>query len=133
MNVPCPFCAALHWMDEKLARTYFGRPQFGLCCYQGKIRLPLLITPHVALNVLYDGNNDLLKSFQQYTREYNAFTIFGTTLDSRLVTGRGPTSFTIHGELRHHTGSLIPQTDREAVYSQLYIFYPEFALDIRSH
>ena len=86
--------------------------------------------------MLYDENDNLSKSFRQYTREYNAanaFTSLGAALDSRLVTGRGPISFTIHGELRHLIGSLIPQTGREAAYSQLYIFDPNSALDIRSH
>ena len=135
MNVSCSFCAALHWMDERLSNSSLSNPLFGLCCTQGKIRLPALITPPLALKDLYDGIDDKSKSFRQFTRDYNsanAFTSLGTALDPRVLTGRGPTSFTIHGELRHRTGSLIPQSGNEAKYCQLYIYDHSSALDIRS-
>ncbi|XP_052171592.1 uncharacterized protein LOC127787570 [Diospyros lotus] len=84
---------------------------------------------------LYDGNNDQSKSFRSYTRVYNAanaFTSLGATLDPRVLNGMGPTSFTIHGELRHRTGSLQPQPGIEASYAQLYIYDPDSALEIRN-
>ena len=99
------------------------------------IRLPLLITPPPPLQELYDGNNDQSKSFRSYTRVYNAanaFTSLGATLDPRVLSGRGPTSFTIHGELRHRTGSLQPRPGQDASYAQLYIYDPDSALEIRS-
>ncbi|KAF5934349.1 hypothetical protein HYC85_030520 [Camellia sinensis] len=99
------------------------------------IRLPLLITPPSPLQALYDGNNDQSKSFRSYTRVYNAtnaFTSLGATLDPRVLSGRGPTSFTIHGELRHRTGSLQPQPGQDASYAQLYIYDSYSALEIRN-
>ena len=31
MDVLCPYCSALHWMDEKLAQSSRKRPLFGTC------------------------------------------------------------------------------------------------------
>ncbi|KAG5549105.1 hypothetical protein RHGRI_014469 [Rhododendron griersonianum] len=136
MNVLCPDCKAWHWMDEKLTRSSKKNPLFGTCCLQGKVRLPLLITPPPPLQALYDGNDDQSKSFRTHTREYNAanaFTSLGATLDTRVLSGRGPTSFTIHGELRHRTGSLLPVPGQHASYAQLYIYDPNSAVEVRTH
>ncbi|XP_028078844.1 uncharacterized protein LOC114280672 [Camellia sinensis] len=135
MDVLCPYCSALHWIDENLTKSSIKRPLFGTCCLEGIIRLPLLITPPPPLQALYDGNNDQSKSFRSYTRVYNAanaFTSLGATLDPRVLIGRGPTSFTIHGEFRHRTGSLQPQPGQDASYAQLYIYDPYSALEIRN-
>ncbi|KAF7150782.1 hypothetical protein RHSIM_Rhsim02G0030300 [Rhododendron simsii] len=136
MDVSCFHCKALHWMSEKLTNSSLIHPLFGTCCLQGKIKLPSLIAPPLALQELYDGNNERSKSFPHHTREYNAtnaFTSLGAKLDTRVLNGRGPLSFTIHGELRHRTGSLLPQPGHEAIYSQLYIYDPESALNARNN
>ena len=52
-------------------------------------------------------------------------------MDDRVLTGRGPTSFTIHGELLHWSGTLLPEEGQEGSYAQLYIYDPDAALDIR--
>ncbi|XP_058217651.1 uncharacterized protein LOC131328777 isoform X1 [Rhododendron vialii] len=135
MDILCSHCQALHWMDEKLARSSKKNPLFGTCCLQGTIKLHLLSTPPPPLKALYDGDDVRSKSFRSNTRDYNAanaFTSLGTTLDPRVLSGRGPTPFTIHGELRHRTGSLLPQAGQIGSYAQLYIYEPNFALDIRS-
>ncbi|KAG5529964.1 hypothetical protein RHGRI_030364 [Rhododendron griersonianum] len=93
------------------------------------------MTPPPPIQALYDGNDDRSKSFRAKTRVYNAanaFTSLGATLDTRVLSGRGPTSFTIHGELRHRTRSLMPLPNQEASYAQLYIYDPNSALDIRN-
>ncbi|XP_057482346.1 uncharacterized protein LOC130769157 isoform X2 [Actinidia eriantha] len=135
MDVSCPNCLALHWMDEKLANSTLICPRFGTCCLQGKIQLPLLKTPPPQLQALYDGNDDQSKSFRKYAREYNAanaFTSLGAKMDPRILAGRGPRSFTIHGELRHRTGALLPQPGHEGTYAQLYIYDPDSALNVRN-
>ncbi|GAB2266873.1 hypothetical protein Dimus_037923 [Dionaea muscipula] len=135
MNIACFYCSALHWMDEQLTRSRVGSPLFGTCCNQGKIRLGALRTPPSQLQVLYDGDDEQSRSFRQHTRMYNAanaFTSLGANLDNRVLGGRGPTSFIIHGELRHRTGSLLPGLGQEATYAQLYIHDPNSALQVRS-
>ncbi|PIA25570.1 hypothetical protein AQUCO_11100024v1 [Aquilegia coerulea] len=52
-------------------------------------------------------------------------------MDKRILKGRGPTSFTIHGQLSHQIGSLLPESDKSPSYSQLYIYDPHIALDCR--
>ncbi|KAG5545928.1 hypothetical protein RHGRI_018180 [Rhododendron griersonianum] len=143
MDILCSHCQALHWLDEKLARSSKKNPLFGTCCLQifgtcclqGTVKLHLLSTPPPPLKALYDGDDVRSKSFRSNTRDYNAanaFTSLGTTLDPRVLSGRGPTPFTIHGELRHRTGSLLPQAGQIGSYAQLYIYDPNSALDIRS-
>ena len=136
MNVKCPHCHALHWMAERLTTSSMIRPLFGKCCLQGQIRLPSLREPPAEIKLLFYVNDDQSMSFRAYTREYNAsnaFTSLGVRMDDRVLPGRGPTSFTIHGELRHRTGSLLPNEGEEldATYAQLYIYDPGAALDIR--
>ncbi|KAI8559660.1 hypothetical protein RHMOL_Rhmol04G0190600 [Rhododendron molle] len=73
---------------------------------------------------------------EKHARGYNAtnaFTSLGATLDPRVLTGSGPTSFTIHGELQHRTGSLLPQHGKDAKYAQLYILDPTSALEVHNH
>ena len=118
-----------------LSNSFIERPRFGSCCLQGKIRLPLLITPPPDIKALYDGNDVQSKSFRSSTRLYNAanaFTSLGVQMDDRVLHGRGPTSFTIHGELRHRTGALEPPHGQDPSYAQLYIHDPDYALNCRS-
>ncbi|XP_058207867.1 uncharacterized protein LOC131320951 [Rhododendron vialii] len=135
MDIECTNCKALHWMDERLTKSSRSRPLFGTCCLQGKVRLHTLRTPLMPIRALYDGDDDRSKSFRKHARGYNAtnaFTSLGATLDPRVPAGSGPTSFTIHGELRHRVGSLLPQHGKDAKYAQLYIFYPTSALEVQN-
>ncbi|XP_026435826.1 uncharacterized protein LOC113333615 [Papaver somniferum] len=136
MDVKCHHCGALHWMAEKLTNSSLINPKFGTCCLQGKVRLPLLREPPIAFRELFDGTNAESVSFRTYIREYNAanpFTSLGCKLDTRALKGRGLRPFSIHGELRHLTGGVLPApgTERREVYSQLYIYDPSFALFVR--
>ncbi|XP_026384034.1 uncharacterized protein LOC113279563 [Papaver somniferum] len=136
MDVKCHHCGALHWMAEKLTNSSLINPKFGTCCLQGKVLLPLLREPPIAFREFFDGTNAESVSFRTYIREYNAanaFTSLGCKLDTRALKGRGPRPFSIHGELRHLTGGVLPApwTERRAVYSQLYIYDPAFALFVR--
>ena len=88
------------------------------------------------IQALYDRNDIRSNSFRRYIREYNAcnaFTSLGAKFDTTVLTGRGPNSFIIHGELRHKIGSLLPQSDQEPSYAQLYIYDPDTALQERHH
>ncbi len=42
MNIQCPSCKALHWVDECLSKSSKANPKFGICCYKGKISLSAL-------------------------------------------------------------------------------------------
>ncbi|MCL7040506.1 hypothetical protein MKW94_015864, partial [Papaver nudicaule] len=68
MDVKCIHCGALHFMEEKLTNSSLKDPRFGLCCLQGKIKLPDLRVPPRELKELYEGTDELAKSFRQYIR-----------------------------------------------------------------
>ncbi|KAF6159405.1 hypothetical protein GIB67_032176 [Kingdonia uniflora] len=101
---------------------------------QGKIRVPNLDQLPNELQELYDGKEPRSRSFRKYIREYNAanaFTSLGVTMDDRVIPGRGPSSFVIHGELHHRIGALLPNQGQEAMYEQLYIYNPGTTLHTR--
>ncbi|KAF6173591.1 hypothetical protein GIB67_022950 [Kingdonia uniflora] len=50
-------------------------------------------------------------------------------LNDRVINGRGPLPFTIHGELRHRIGSVLPDPNEDAKYAQLYIYDSSAALN----
>ena len=134
MEIICPNCRALHWIDERLSISSRSNPLFGKCCLSGNVRLPALLDPPEALKVLYEGNDTLSKSFRRHIQQYNAanaFTSLGCSMDRRILTGRGPYSFVIHGELRHRTGALVPEPGAEPSYAQLYIYDFAEALESR--
>ncbi|KAF6149561.1 hypothetical protein GIB67_003709 [Kingdonia uniflora] len=111
MDIECPSCHALHWLDKKLTNSSRYRPLFRTCCKQGKIRLPILQPLPSAIQVLYDDVSPHAKSFQSHIREYNtanAFTTFGVKLDDQILNGRGPKPISIYGELKHRVGDLLP-------------------------
>ncbi|KAF6141620.1 hypothetical protein GIB67_001172 [Kingdonia uniflora] len=86
----------------------------------GKIRVPNLDQLPNELQELYDGNKPRSRSFRKYIREYNAanvFTSLGVTMADRLILGREPSSFVIHGELYHRIGALLPNQGQEAIAS----------------
>jgi len=59
-------------------------------------------------------------------------TSVGWKLDNNINTGgNGPYVFRLHGELIHQAGSLLPPEAGQPIYSQLYIYDSEQALDIR--
>ncbi|PIA58920.1 hypothetical protein AQUCO_00400047v1 [Aquilegia coerulea] len=99
MDVICPSCSAYHWLDERLTKSTKKKSFFGMCCLQGKIKLPLLTPLPSAIKLLYEGRNSLARSFRKDIRSYNAanaFSSLGVSMDKRILKGRGPTSFTIH-------------------------------------
>ncbi|XP_026416808.1 uncharacterized protein LOC113312262 [Papaver somniferum] len=135
-DVECRHYGALHWMAEKLTSSSLINPKFGMCCLQEKVRVPLVREPPRPLRELFEGNDARSTSFRNYIRECNAanaYTSLVCKLDERILKGRGPRPFAIHGELRHLTGGILPLlgNERHAVYSQLYIYDPAFALFVR--
>ncbi|CAL9237150.1 unnamed protein product, partial [Arabidopsis halleri] len=92
----CPHCGALMWYGERLNKRVITRnPLFGLCCKQGKVKLPRMRDPPKTLSALmYNGDvND----------------------------GRGPYLFKLSGENYHLIGDLMPADDASLAFLQLYI------------
>ena len=133
MNICCPFCNALHWIDERVSSSRVGHPEFQMCCAHGKVKLRPLRVPPPSLYDLFVENTPAAKEFRRNIVQYNsalAFTSLGVDVD-RSVIGHGPPVFRIHGELRHFSGSLLPEEPDPPSYSQLYIVDPHEAYQRR--
>lgn len=133
MNVQCPYCKALHWSDECVTSSRVGHPEFQTCCAHGKVKLSPLRLPPAPLYELFVGDTHEAKDFRANIVQYNAafaFTSLGVNIDRSLL-GHGPPVFRIHGELRHLSGSLLPEDSASPCYSQLYIFDPHQAYQYR--
>ncbi|KAF6147453.1 hypothetical protein GIB67_022113 [Kingdonia uniflora] len=50
-------------------------------------------------------------------------------MDNRVINGRGPSPFSIHGELRHRSGALLLDQEKRTSYAQLYIYDSSVALN----
>ena len=134
-KIECLSCKAFHWADECLSGSSKTHPKFGMCCYQGKLDLPILQEPPAKLKDLYNGEDPVSKSFRKNIRRYNnvlAFTSVGREIDYAINDGQGPWVFRMHGELIHKIGSLLPWQNATArpVYAQLYLYDPQTALDL---
>ena len=134
MDVPCPDCGALHWTAERLTNSSDTNPCFGMCCFQGKIKLGPLHNIPQKLKTLFRGQNPQANEFQENIQRYNnalAMTSLGCKVDESVNRGNGPYVFKVHGRLSHLAGSLLPQEGESPVFVQLYIYDPADALDRR--
>ena len=133
MDVECPHCHALHWVEERTSSSRVHRPEFEMCCDHGKIKLPLLSVPPRPLYDLFVLDTNEGREFRRNIVQYNAafaFTSLGVDIDHSIV-GRGPPIFRIHGELTHLSGSLLPEDGHRASYAQLYVYDPQAAYQCR--
>ncbi|KDQ32681.1 hypothetical protein PLEOSDRAFT_153646 [Pleurotus ostreatus PC15] len=135
MDLECQHCHALHWKDERLTSSTRNSPQFGMCCYQGKIQLASLEAPPLELDNLLRDNSPASKEFRENIRRYNnalAMTSLGCKIDDSINRGGGgPYMFKIQGRLTHLAGALLPEEGQLPQYAQLYIHDPAEALNHR--
>ena len=133
MNVACRHCGALHWMDERVSSSKQS-PEFSMCCLHGQVSLPLLPDPPDPLRELYTTQSTQAREFRNNIVLYNralTFTSLGVSQDHEINDGFGPPTFRIHGELKHWSGSLLPQEGHSPSYAQLYIYDPKSAMQYR--
>lgn len=133
MNIRCSYCNALHWFDERVSSSRVNHPEFQMCCAHGQVKLCPLRVPPLPLYNLYTGTSHDAQEFRANMVQYNsalAFTSLGVKVDES-VAGHGPPVFRIHGELRHLSGSLLPEESAAPCYSQLYIYDPHEAYRYR--
>jgi hypothetical protein len=111
MNVVCTHCGALKWK---------GEPP-GLCCSNGKVKLPNLLPPVEPLKSLMSGESPQSKHFLQNIRKYNScfqMTSFGVTKEVREE--RFMPTFKIQGQIYHRVGSLLPLPEAHPQFLQIY-------------
>ncbi|UYV82493.1 hypothetical protein LAZ67_21002525 [Cordylochernes scorpioides] len=111
MDSTCRFCGALRWKDESS----------GMCCSNGKVRLPLIDLPPEPLRSLLSGENSDSVHFLRNIRKYNScflMTSFGAENQTHSVTF--PTTFSIQGQVYHRIGSLMPSENQPSRFLQIY-------------
>ena len=86
MDVICPECGARHFDSEKLTSSTRCVKKFGICCLQGKVKLPNLSDPPDEMfHLLRHVRN---ASFREKIRQYNAafaFTSVGVKFDESVT------------------------------------------------
>ncbi|XP_061338762.1 uncharacterized protein LOC133285538 [Gastrolobium bilobum] len=131
----CGRCGANMWYEERLKKDRKScMPEFGLCCSNGKVQLPLLKMPPNTLLQLHDNSIIRSQHFLRYIRTYNmifSFTSFGARVDGSVNEGSGPYCFRVGGQVHHLIGSLIPPDSQSPKFAQLYIYDTENEIDNR--
>ncbi|XP_054723407.1 uncharacterized protein LOC129233404 [Uloborus diversus] len=124
MDNKCPVCHA----------KKFKRESPGLCCSGGKVQLPPLPPPPEPLYSLLMGHHPDHRHFIDRIRQYNGcfqMTSFGAKQIKE--TGFMPT-FKVQGQVYHLCGSLLPETEQQAQFLQIYfVGDDEKEAHIRSH
>jgi hypothetical protein len=83
---------------------------------------------------LLKGDFGQAKEFQGNIGKYNAafaFTFIGVSRTNSHVKGRGPYIFKFQGEMRHLTGSMLPNHGKTTRYAQLYVINMAEATNIQ--
>lgn len=110
MNKVCTHCKALKLKNEAP----------GICCLNGKVKLPVLNAPPEPLFSLVAGTTTQSKHFLNNIRNYNTcfqMTSFGAT---NVITDNYMPTFKIQGQIYHKAGSLLPFPDAEHKFLQIY-------------
>ncbi|XP_026467796.1 uncharacterized protein LOC113371383 [Ctenocephalides felis] len=110
MDVVCKYCGALKFSQETP----------GLCCLNGKVKLPSLTPPPEPLYSLLCGETQESRHFLANTQKYNGcfqMTSFGADIIEER--GFNPT-FKIQGQIHHRIGSLLPFEDTQNKFLQIY-------------
>jgi hypothetical protein len=133
MDQICTHCGAKFWMDEKDQHSSQSFPTFTVCCAGSKVRLPCLLRPPPYLMNLYTSLESEANTFRKNIRSYNsllACTSFGTDVNGEFQRS-GVSNFTIHGQVYHFIGSLLPNKGQVPKFAQLYIYDTEHEMKNR--
>ncbi|XP_058449412.1 uncharacterized protein LOC131429355 [Malaya genurostris] len=110
MNVVCIHCKALKFKNETS----------GLCCASGKVKLIKLNSPPEPLRSLVAGSQSSSKHFLENIQAYNScfhMTSFGAT---HIIRDNFMPTFKVQGQIYHRAGSLLPVSDAEHTFLQIY-------------
>ena len=125
--IVCEHCGAQLWYEKRTIKSKTpSKPKFSLCCFEGRVELPLLKEPPPFLGSLLNINSYQRSiNFQLGIRIYNspfAFTSLGGNVDRSMNNGFGPYVFCVNGQTHHRIGSLLPVHGQKPKYAQLYIY-----------
>ncbi|XP_071576446.1 uncharacterized protein [Temnothorax nylanderi] len=118
MEAVCVHCEAYKWKEETP----------GMCCSNGKVKLPLITPPPEDVGELMRGTTPDSKHFLANIKKYNScfqMTSCGTTREIRTP-GFMPT-FKVQGQVYHKAGSLLPPSNEESKFLQIFFMGDETA------
>jgi hypothetical protein len=111
MTIICPHCQAQKWP---------GEPP-GICCLNGKIKLPQLKAPPKEIQKLLTESTPRAMHFRQKTWQYNmAFAMISFGADKNVTSTGFFTTFQIQGQRYHRIGSLLPPQNEQSKFMQVY-------------
>ncbi|XP_067939447.1 uncharacterized protein [Watersipora subatra] len=111
MNKICHHCQALKWKDEAP----------GMCCANGKVKIPVITAPPEPLRSLMTGVNAYSRHFLSNIRKYNncfQMTSFGASREIREQ-GFMPT-VKAQGPIYHLHGLLVPAENENNKFLQIF-------------
>lgn len=109
-DITCEYCQAYRYKNEAN----------GLCCLNGKVKLPALNNPPEPLISLVSGQTAESKHFLNHIRQYNncfQMTSFGA---DKIISDTFMPTFKVQGQIYHLAGSLLPAPDVDHKFLQLY-------------
>ncbi|XP_060846982.1 uncharacterized protein LOC132926625 [Rhopalosiphum padi] len=122
LDAVCRECNARHFHCERASRGHFST-----CCNNGQVTATgqrvLLPAPVRLTNLLIDDSQEGT-NFRRETRRYNnslAFAAFSSDLNPRRLPGRGPSVYTVHGQVyRRVNNDVVGNEHRPPSYCELY-------------
>jgi len=113
MDIPCPFCGALKWPQEKIN-----------CCAYGDIQLNVShdVPPEIAA-IIYSPH--VLKNIRVYNMALSMASVGHQ--NKSLPDGM----FVLGGRTYHRVGSMLPQGNAPPAFAQIYVLDVEEATDRR--
>ncbi|GFV79797.1 uncharacterized protein TNCV_1726221 [Trichonephila clavipes] len=111
MDKICMYCSALKFKNETR----------GMCCANGKVKLPELHSPPEPLSTFLSGVTRVSKHFLENIRKYNLcfqMTSFGAT---NILRENYMLTFRVQGQIYHYAGSLLPLPDADHKFLQIYL------------
>src|SRR5271156_462579 len=135
MTYKCNECGAMMWLDERVTKSV-RLPVFSTCCAKGKVILPPLQKLPSPLDTLLTGTDPRSRTFRQNVRMYNSalsFTSIGAKINQQVTGTSGVYTFRIHGEMYHNIGSLLPDSETQPQFAQIYIYDTDHEIQNRSN
>ncbi|KAG1449198.1 hypothetical protein G6F56_008716 [Rhizopus delemar] len=133
MDQVCEDCGTKHWKGELPSNSTRNNKFWMSYCRAGAVKLDLLQEPPAYLQNLFLGAGAEERAFRNALRRYNsafAFTSVGCDQPENS-TNRNLMPFQVHGEMYHLQEPLASGPHNDARYSQLYIYDPEYAANLR--
>jgi len=124
MIYKCNKYEAMMWLDERVNKSV-RLLEFSICCAKGKVILPSLQELPPPLDILLTGTDPRSCAFRQNIRMYNSalsFTSIGAKINQEVAGTSGIYTFRIHGEMYHRIGTLLPDSEAQPQFAQIYIY-----------